>query len=142
MRAKPLAVFATQRLQRHRQQHLLAQRIFEQQSFALVIPDLGLGVSDRKLFVPSVGSEWAVQQIETALHGQHDRLKTTGASDFEVRLQLAFQPDVLHYLVLAVMLLNQVGPALAQQRRSLPYLFPEVDHTRTELLPKIERVKL
>ena len=72
----------------------------------------------------------------------HNRIETARASHFQARLQLALQPDVLHHLVLAVMLFDQIRPALAAQRRPLPHIRTQIDHTRAELLPEIERVNL
>ena len=57
MRTKPFAVFAADHLQRQRQQNLLAQRIFQQQAFALIIADLGFGSGYRKLFPASIRSQ-------------------------------------------------------------------------------------
>ena len=56
MRTQTFATFAANRFQRQRQQYLFAQRVFEQQPLALVIPDFGLGVGDRKFFVPRTGT--------------------------------------------------------------------------------------
>src|ERR1019366_99768 len=83
-----------------------------------------------------------VQKIEASLHLVHDRIETARASHFQARLQLALHPDVLHHLVLAVMLLDQIRPALAAQRRPLPDLRTQINRTRAELFPEIDRVNL
>src|SRR5258708_17402544 len=76
VRTQAFADLAANRLQWQRQQHLLAQRVFQQQPFALVVSDLGLGVSDRQLFVAGISSNRPVQKIETALDLVYDRIKT------------------------------------------------------------------
>src|SRR6202162_6663917 len=62
VRTQTFAIFAANRLQWQRQQHLLAQRVFQKQPFALVVADLGLGVSDRKLFVAGGPSKWPARE--------------------------------------------------------------------------------
>ena len=57
MRAQPFAIVATDRLQRHGQQDLLAQSIFKQHALTLVIADLGFGIGNGELFVPGIGPE-------------------------------------------------------------------------------------
>ena len=47
LRTQSLAIFAASDLQRQREQHLLAQNILEQNTFSLIIADLGFGVGDR-----------------------------------------------------------------------------------------------
>ena len=72
----------------------------------------------------------------------HHRFQTTGTKHFHARVQLAPDPDVLHYQVLAVILLDQIHPAFAAQYRELPQFCTEVDHTRAKLLPEIDRINL
>ena len=49
VRTQTFAIFAAQRPDRRGQQHLLAQDVFQQKTFALIIADLGLGLADRHL---------------------------------------------------------------------------------------------
>ena len=49
VRTQPLAIFAAQGPNRRGQQHLLAQCIFLQQAFALIIADLGLRLGNGDL---------------------------------------------------------------------------------------------
>jgi outer membrane protein TolC len=40
------------------------------------------------------------------------------------------------------MLLDQIRPALAAQRRPLPNLRAQINHARAEFLPEVDRVNL
>src|SRR5208282_1348234 len=53
---------------------------------------------------------------------------------------LALHPDVLHHLVLAVMLFDQIRPARAAERRPLHHIRPKINRTRAQFLPEINRV--
>ena len=66
LRAQSLAVRAARNLQRQSQQHLLAQHIFQQDSLALIIADLGLRIGNRKLVAACVRAERTVKQFEIA----------------------------------------------------------------------------
>ena len=66
MHAQAFAVFAAGDLQGQRQQHLLAQNIFEQKAVPLIIADLGFRVGHRKLVASRIGPERPVQQFELA----------------------------------------------------------------------------
>src|SRR5271169_819894 len=140
VRTQPFAIVAANRLQRQRQQHLLAQHVFQQQPFALVVPDLRFRVRNRKLFVPRVRSQRPVQQIETALHLVHNRIEAPRTRHFQARLQLALYPYILHHLVLAVMLFDQIRPPRTAQRRPLQHIRPQINRTRAQFLPEINRV--
>ena len=63
-RTQTFAVFATNSLHRRRQQHLLAQNIFQQKTFALIIADFGLGFADRNFFAAPVHALRAVEQVK------------------------------------------------------------------------------
>src|SRR5246500_5870838 len=61
LRAQSFAVVAARYLQRQRQQHLLAQHVFEEKPVALIVTDLGLRVGDRKLIPPRIRPQWTIQ---------------------------------------------------------------------------------
>jgi hypothetical protein len=60
MWTKPFAVFVANYFQRDGQQNLFAYSIFEQQTFPLIIADLGFGASHRQLFPPGIRTQWPI----------------------------------------------------------------------------------
>src|SRR6266403_387130 len=78
-----LAVLTTQNFQRDREQHLLANSVFQKQAFALIVADFGFRVGYRQLFVPGVGAQRAIQQIKAARHLLDHRLDTARAGQRE-----------------------------------------------------------
>ena len=70
----------------------------------------------------------------------HNRLQATGAGYLQAHIEVPLQPDVLNYLMLAVMLLNQVRSPFAPQGRTLAQLPPKIDRTGAELLAEIQRM--
>ena len=61
MWTQTFAVLAADRLQRQRQQDLLPQNIFQEQTFPLIIPDLSLGCGHGKLFFARIGTLWPIK---------------------------------------------------------------------------------
>ena len=100
MRAQALAIFAAGDLQRQRQQHLLAQNIFQQNSVALIIADLGFGVGHREFVAAGVRAERPVEQFEVAGNVLLHRFQTAGALQLDARRQTPSQAYVLDYLCL------------------------------------------
>jgi hypothetical protein len=60
MRTKSLTILAAKYFQRDGQQNLLTDRIFKQQTFPLIIADLGFGAGYRKLFPPGIRTQWPI----------------------------------------------------------------------------------
>src|SRR4029078_11227842 len=67
--------------------------------------------------------------------------KATGTGQLQLCRQIPFQADVFYNLVLAVMLLDQVRMPRGLQGHFLLNVPAKVDHTRTNLLPEIQRTK-
>src|ERR1700684_395770 len=110
VRAQSLAIFAARHLQWDGQQHLLAHHIVKQNSLAFIIADLSLRIGHRYLVPPRVRPLRTIQQVELALHILSKRLQAARTTRFEARRQSASDPYVLDYLVLTVMLLDQIRP--------------------------------
>src|ERR1700734_2894424 len=110
VRAQSLAIFATRDLQRDGQQYLLAHHIVEQDPLAFIIADLGFRIRHRYLVPPSIRTLGTIQQVKLAFYVLNNRLQTASAVCFQAGRQGALDAYVLDYLVLAVMLLDQVGP--------------------------------
>src|SRR5438552_12158280 len=142
MRAQPLAIFTTDCLHGHRQQHLLAQHIFQKETLPLIVADLSLSRGDRPLRRPSVRALRAIKQIEIALYILPYRFKAACAGQLHRGRQPAIEPDIFYYLVLSVMLFDQLRPALGMQTLHLPEVRPKVDRTRAKLFLKINRMEL
>src|SRR5271155_3185614 len=141
VRTQPLAIFAARNLQRNGQQNLLAHHIVEQNSFTLIIADLGFRVGHRHLIAPGISTLRTIEQIKLALHILPNRFQTPRAAQFQAGCQSALDPYVLYYLVLAVMLFDQVRPSAALDRRNLAILRPQVNRARFELLRKLHGMK-
>jgi hypothetical protein len=134
MRAQALAILTARHFQRQCQQNLLTQNVFEQKAFALIIADLGFGVGHRQLVPACVCAQWPIQQLKVSLHILRDRLKTTGTGQFEACCELTSQPYVLDYLVLTVMLLDELSAARRLKRGPRPDLASQVDDIGLKLL--------
>src|SRR5262252_2039354 len=89
-----------------------------------------------------IGAQRTIQQIEAPPDILHHRLKTARTSHFQASVELTFQPDVPDHLMFAVVLLHQISPPRGVQRFLLPDVLPKVNHTRSKLGLKIDRVQL
>jgi hypothetical protein len=138
--AQASAVLAAGHFQGQRQQHLLAQNIFEQNPVALIITDLGFRVGDRKFVAAGVSAERTVEQFKLARYFLRNRIEAARALQFEPCRQLPAQSDVLNNLVLAVMLFDQFGASAGLQRRALPGFAAQVDDTGLKYLLEIQRM--
>jgi hypothetical protein len=142
MQAQTAAVIPTGNFQWQRQQNLLAQNVIEQNAIALIIADLGFRVGYRELISAGIGSERAIEQLELARYVLLNWFQTPCALQLEPGRQSAFQPYVLDYQMLAVVLLDDLGVPRRFQRGSLDRFAPQVNDIGLKLLLKIERMKL
>ncbi len=129
MRAQPLAIFPTQGPNRCCQQHLLTQDIFQQEAFALIIADFGLGFGNRYFVGPPIHAQWAVDQVEALVDVVNHRIQAAGTAELQMRLDLSHQAYVFNILMMPAMLHNQFGSAFAVQRADLAEIRPKLDPT-------------
>src|ERR1700687_1148296 len=140
MHTQALAIFAARDFQGQRQQHLLTQNVFQQNSVALIIADFGFRVGHRKLIAARVRAERPVEQLKLTSYLLGDRLNASGAVQFQSRREPPPQPYVLDYLVLAVMLFDNLGMPGCFQRRTLPGFASQINRIGLKLLFKIQRM--
>src|SRR5271157_4900929 len=138
MRTQSFAIFAAKRPHWRGQQHLLAQGVFQQQTFALIVADLGLGFGDRHLVGAAVHAQRPVDQVKRPVHVMADRLQAAGATKLQVRLDLANQPDVFDILMMAAMLHDPLGAAVAVQRADLAKVGPKLDGAGLKRLVELQ----
>ncbi len=115
----PLAVVAADRLDRKRQQQLLAQKILKFKTVAVVIAYLGFGLRDRDFVSSRVRANRAVQQVKIATDISRNRLQTPRATYFPPGVERSDDPDVLNLLAATFVLFQQFRPAIYLQRRCL-----------------------
>src|SRR5271165_4857487 len=127
MRTQSFAIFAAQRPYWRSQQHLLAQGVLQQQTFALVIADLGFGFGDRHLVSTAIHTQRPVNQVKSPVHIMANRLQAASATELQVGLDVANQPDVLDILMMAAVLHDQLRAAVAVQRANLAKVGPKLD---------------
>jgi hypothetical protein len=142
MWAQTFAVLAADRLQRQRQQDLLPQNVFKEQTFSLIITDLGLGCGHRKLFFAGIRTLRAVEQLEVLGDIAVDQLKTASARQLDPCCKVAYKAYVIDYMVLAVMLLDQLCAPLAVQIAFLPEVCAKVYGSGRKMLVKVHWVDL
>ena len=140
LRAQALASFAAGYFQWQRQQHLLAQHIFQQDSFALIIADLSLGISHGQLVATCINTQGPVKQFKLSRYILRHRLEAPGTLQLQPCLEAATKAYVSDDLVLAVMLLDQFGAAAGFQRRLLPNIASQVNDTGLKRLLEIQRL--
>src|SRR5437879_12218108 len=107
-----------------------------------MVADLSLSRADRPLRLTRVCAQRAIKQIELALYILPYRFQAACAGQLHRGDQPAIKPDVFYYLVLSVILLDQLRPALGTQTFHLPQVRPKVDRTRAKLFLKINRMEL
>src|SRR5262249_52932911 len=73
-RTEALAIFTAQHFQRNREQHLLAQDVFQEQAFALIVADLGFRIGHGEFLVSGVGAQRTIQQVKAARDVLLDRI--------------------------------------------------------------------
>jgi hypothetical protein len=137
MRAKTLAVIAANGFQGKSQDDLLLQYIFQLQSLTLIITDLGFRGGHGNLFPPRVRSLWAIQQIEVVVHVLQHWLEAAGTGQLHPRLQSPGESYVLYYLMLAVLLFDQLSPPGGVQYFDLPQVLTQIKHTWANFLIEI-----
>ena len=143
MRTQALAIFAAHHLQRNRQQNLLAQRIFQQQPFALVITNLGLGHPSPKALrgprrCPADGTASQIPAPHLPPPGRGSAHKALPGWS-----QASLKPDVLDYLVFAVVFLDQLGPPAADAAACAAVRpAPDRWHPGGNVLPEVDRMML
>src|SRR5581483_8402819 len=142
MRTQAFALFFTNRTQRQRQQNLLAQNVFEQQTFSLIIPDLGLNRGHRELFASGVRTLRTIEQIKLLHQLVFYRFQAPCTCKFHMSLKTAGNAYIVDQLVLAVLLAHQLSPACGVYLSTLPDLRAEIDHSRPNPLVKIDRMNL
>ena len=142
MRAQTFAVLTADRLQRKRQQNLLSQDIFQEQTLPLIIPDLRLGCRDRKLFFARIRALRTVEQLEAPADIAVNRLQASGTSQVDPGGEIAGDPDVIDQLVLAVVLLDQLRASGAAEVAFLPNIRAKINHAGCDVLVKIDGMGL
>lgn len=142
VRAQTLAVVAADRFQGQSKDDLFLQNILQLQSLTLIIADLGLGGSHRKLCLARVSSLRAIQQIELVRHLLQDRFEAASTGQLNPGLQVPAKAYVLYYLMLAVLLFDQLSPSGGMQHFYLSQVFPEIKHTRVNFLFEINGMQL
>jgi len=128
--AEPFAVLAAKGSCGEGEQHLLAQNVFENQSFSLIITDFGVGRGEGALGGASVGAEGSEEEIEVAQEGVADGFEAAGAGDFEVAVPAGAGADVLDDFFGAAVLAEELGVALDGEGGDLAGLAAEVDGAR------------
>ena len=139
LRTESLALLAANHSQRQREQYLLAQHVFEQNSCTLIIADLRFCVGHGELIAPGVHPERTIEQLKIALHILRNRFETAGTLQFEAGRQTSTQTYVFDYLMLAMMLFDQFGAAGGFKRSALANLVPEIQYSGLKFLIEIAR---
>src|SRR5208283_1779619 len=137
-RTQPFAIFAAQRPYWRGQQNLLAQGVFQQQTFALIIADLSFCFGDRDLVGAAVHAQRPVDQIERPVHIMADRLQAASTTVLQLRLDLAHQPDVLDILMVPAVLHDQFRAPSAAKRAHLQEVNPKLDGAGLKSLVELQ----
>ena len=137
VRAETPAIVATDRLQGKRQQNLLQQDILQQQALTLIITDFSLGRGHRKLFPPCIRSLGTVQQIKLVGYILYNWFQAAGAGQLDSSVQTACNAYVLYYLMLAVLLFDQLSAPSGTQRFHLLQILSQIKHTGTNFFLEI-----
>jgi hypothetical protein len=106
----------------------------------LIIADFRFRVGHGKLVSARVRAEWPVEQLKLAGNVLGDRLNAPGAVQFQSRREPPPQPYVPNYLMLAVMLFDNLGMPGRFQGRTLPNFASQINSIGLKLLFKIQRV--
>ncbi len=138
LRTQSLAIFAAQGPHRRGQQHLFPQSIFQQQTFALIISDLGLRLADCDLVGAAIHAQRTVNQVETLIYIIDNRLKAARATEFQMRFDLAHQSDIFDVLMVAAMFHDQLSPSVAVQQTNLAKVRPKLDGPRLIVFVKLQ----
>jgi hypothetical protein len=139
---EPLAVIAANRLEGKRQQHLLLQNVFQLQSLALIVADLGLCGGDGKLLASCIGPLRAIQQIKIMRHVLYHWLETARTSHLNFGLQAAVEAYVFYNLMLPVLLFDQLSAPGGLKHFYLAEILTQVKHTWADVLFEINRMQL
>src|SRR5579872_6476004 len=140
-RTQSLALVAANHLDRHRQQYLLAQNVFQQQPVALVIADIGFGLRDRQFVPAGVSALRPIQQVKGLCDIANDYLEAARAIQFQAGGEITNQPDVQQDFVLAVTLFDQLGATLAADGGTSPHIGAEINGIGPELLVELDLVE-
>src|SRR5271165_5978682 len=138
MRTQSFAISAAQRSNWRRQQHLLAQGVLQQQAFALIVADLSFRLGDRHLVGAAVYAQRPVDQVERPVHIMADRFQAAGATELQVSLDLANQPDVFDILMMAAVLHDQLRAAVTVKRADLGKVGPKLDGAGLKRLVELQ----
>ena len=79
-RAQAFAVVAAQDAQRNAEQNLLAQRVFKQKTFALIVADFGFGPGYCNFLLAGIDPKGPVKQVKLAFDILDDRFKAASRS--------------------------------------------------------------
>ena len=138
LRAEALAIWPTHGLDRHGQQNLFAEHVFQLQPIALVITDLSLSFADVDLVGTLLGFQRPVEQVERAIHVQLDILDAAGAVDIHAASQRRDYADIVYRMLSAMVLTDEFGAALQLQRSELTNVGTEVHRAGKELLIELK----
>ena len=140
LRAKPLTVLAADGFERKGQQNLLSNYILEQQTLSLIITDLGFGAGHRHLFAAGIHAQRPIQEIKASLYVLKHRFQATGTSHLQLGGKLPVHPYVFYYLMLAVVLLDQLGTTGGMQSGALSKVWSQVDGAGAKLFVEVHRL--
>src|SRR5947207_4563271 len=84
MRAKSFAFSAANQLDRQGQQELLFDNVLQQQSFALIVANLGFRLADGSFISACVHSLRAVQEVKSFAHILDHGIKAAGAANLHL----------------------------------------------------------
>src|SRR5271166_6073779 len=138
MRTQSFAIFAAKRSHRRRQQHLLAQGVLQQQTFTLIVADLGFRFGDRHLVGAAVHAQRPVDEVKRPVHIMADRLQAAGTTELQVGLDLAHQPDVFDILMMAAVLHDQLRATVTVQRANLAKIGSKLDGAGLKRLVELQ----
>ena len=138
MRAQTFAVFPANQFHGRRKQDLLAQNVFQQKTFALIIADLGVRLRNGDFFRPAIDTQGPVQQIKGPVYRMRHRIEAAGTTYFEGGVESANHTDVIHVLLVAAMLDDQLRPAFGLQRAYLAEIETKINRSGLEVLVKLQ----
>src|SRR5664279_3991966 len=142
MRTQSLAVFATNQFHGRRQQHLLAQNVFQQKTFALIIADFGVRLGNSDSFRAAIDTKGPVQQIKRPVYRVRQRLETARTGNLESHVESANHTDVVNVFLMPAMLDDQLRPALGVKPSHLAEVSTKIHRSGREILVELHLLEL
>src|SRR6202012_1874350 len=138
LRTQPFAVGAAKLPWRQRQQYLLFQNIFQQQTFALVIANLSFRLADGDLVSLCIHAQRAIEQVKFFSNIVSYGIKAARTAHLNVRGEAAYKPDVLNNFARSPVFPDQLCATRSLQWLCLNQILTKINHAGGKGLVKFQ----